>query len=200
MGVDHCMKVLLLPVCLLGITVYAEDVQLHLDPASTKVEWMLSDVLHTVHGTFLLKRGDLRFDPASGAASGELVVDAASGESGNGSRDGRMHKNVLESSKYPEIRFVPDRVVGAVNLQGDSDVQIHGSFAIHGASHELTIPAKTHMDQQKLTATIGFQVPYVKWGMKDPSNLLLKVDKFVQIDIHVHGAQLAGLAATSAAR
>lgn len=183
----------------LGVGAYAEDVQLHFDPAATKVEWTLGDVLHTVHGTFKLKRGDLRFDPANGKASGELVVDATSGESGSGARDGRMHKNVLESMKFPEIAFVPDRILGTVNLQGDSDVQVHGSFTIHGMSHELTLPAKTHIDQQKLIATIGFQVPYVKWGMKDPSNFLLHVNNFVQIDIHATG-QLSGVTVRSAAR
>ena len=42
---------------------------------------------------------------------------------------------------------------------------------------------KSHLEQQKLTATITFAVPYVKWGMKDPSNFLLKVKDFVDIDI-----------------
>jgi hypothetical protein len=42
---------------------------------------------------------------------------------------------------------------------------------------------KSHIEQQKLTATISFTIPYVKWGMKDPSNLVLKVKNFVEIDI-----------------
>jgi polyisoprenoid-binding protein YceI len=166
-----------------------QDLSLHLDNASTKIEWTLGDVLHTVHGTFKLKRGDLTFDPSTGKASGQLVVDATSGESGSGARDGRMHKNVLESAKYPEIAFAPDRVIGKVNLEGDSEVQLHGTFTIHGASHEITIPAKTHIARQMVTATIGFPVPYVKWGMKDPSNFLLRVKDTVQIDITLN-AQL----------
>jgi polyisoprenoid-binding protein YceI len=183
---------------LAALTALGQDVSLHLDSASTKIEWTLGDVLHTVHGTFKLKRGDLSFNPSTGKAGGQLVVDATSGESGSGTRDGRMHRNVLESGKFPEITFLPDRVIGKVNVQGDSDVQLHGTFTIHGASHEVTIPAKTHIEQQKMTATIGFPVPYVKWGMKDPSNFLLKVKDTVEIDIHATG-QLAG-AATSAAR
>ncbi len=163
------------------------ELQLRLDPATTKIEWTLGDVLHTVHGTFKLKRGDVRFDPATGQAGGELIVDATSGESGSGARDGRMHKNVLESAKFPEIRFVPDRVEGTVQLEGDSDVKLHGVFTIHGASHEVSMPLKIRIDRQGLTATLDFPVPYVKWGMKDPSNFLLKVKDTVEIRIQASG-------------
>jgi hypothetical protein len=56
-------------------------------------------------------------------------------------------------------------------------------FTIHGSTHELLMKVKSHIEQQKVTASISFSVPYVKWGMKDPSNLLLKVKDFVEIDI-----------------
>ena len=68
---------------LLGATVSAQETALRVDPAQTRVEFILPSLLHTAHGTFQLKRGDLRFDPAGGKASGKLVVDATSGESGS---------------------------------------------------------------------------------------------------------------------
>ena len=157
---------------------------LEMTPSETKVEFTLGGLLHTVHGTFALKRGNLRFDPATGQASGELVVDAKSGASGSGARDKRMHANVLESDRYPEIVFRPDRVDGKVEPQGVSKVQIHGMFAIHGAEHEITMPAEVTADGGNYTTTAHFSVPYVKWGMKDPSNLILKVNKEVDIVIH----------------
>src|ERR1700747_2999983 len=90
----------------------AQDTAFQLDPAQTSVKFTVGDVLHTVHGTFHLKRGSLDFEPASGKISGEIVVDARSGESGSGARDHKMHKEVLESDHYPEIAFHPDRVEG----------------------------------------------------------------------------------------
>lgn len=165
----------------------AADFHVELAPESTSINWTLGDVLHTVHGAFQLKCGDIRFDTDSGRASGAVVVDAASGESGNGSRDSRMHKNVLESAKYPEISFAPDRVEGSLKASGKTSVKLHGTMKIHGTTHEITAPAEVTIQDGQLTADIKFDIPYVAWGMKDPSNFLLKVSKSVSIEIHAAG-------------
>jgi polyisoprenoid-binding protein YceI len=162
----------------------AQDTVLQIDPSQTKVEFTLADVLHTVHGNFLLKRGNLRFDAVTGKASGELVVDAASGASGSGARDRNMHNNVLESARYPEIVFRPDRVEGKVALQGTSHVGLHGMFSIHGAEHDITLPVVVENDDGQYAATMTFTVPYVQWGMKNPSTLFLRVSDKVEITIH----------------
>jgi polyisoprenoid-binding protein YceI len=166
----------------------AAEYHLHLSPETTQVTWTLGDVLHTVHGTFKLKRGEIVFDTDNGKASGEVVVDATSGESGSGARDGRMHKNVLESAKYPEVSFSPDHVEGRVELTGTSNVKLHGMFKIRGAAHEITVPVQVTAKDDQLTAIIKFDVPFVAWGMKDPSTLFLKVDKSVAIDMQFTGS------------
>ncbi len=156
---------------------------LDLTPANTKIDWTLSDVLHTVQGTFKLKSGTVTVDPATGKASGRIVVDVASGESGSGTRDRRMHTNVLESRKYPDAVFVPDHIEGKLAIPGTSDVKLHGTFTIHGASHELNMDAKTDATDSSMKATLTFDIPYVAWGMKDPSNFLLKVGKTVSMKV-----------------
>ena len=165
----------------------AQPTNIQFDPAATRVEWTLGTLLHTVHGTFKLKHGEMWFDPATGKAGGAIVVDATSGESGSGSRDSRMHKSILESPKFTEITFVPDHVEGAVNRSGDSDVQIHGAFTLHGSAHELVVKAHSHIERQSLTATLAFPVPYIKWGLKNPSTLFLKVDDSVAVNIQAIG-------------
>ncbi|MBZ5583359.1 MAG: YceI family protein [Acidobacteriia bacterium] len=161
-----------------------QDLALQFDPAQTKVEFTLGDVLHTVHGAFRLKSGNLRFDPVTGRAAGELVVDAASGDSGSGARDRRMNKNVLESILFPEIVFRPDRVDGKLAPEGTSHVQLHGVFAMRGAEHEMTVPVEVEGAGGQYLATAKFAVPYVKWGMKNPSTLFLRVNEQVDITIH----------------
>ena len=164
-----------------------QQVRLHLDRSQTQVQFTLGDVLHTVHGVFKLKSGDLWFDPSSGQAGGQIIVDASSGESGSEARDSRMHKNILESAMFPDITFVPDRVDGKMNLDGDSGITLHGQLALHGAAHDLTMNVKTHVDHQHLTADVSFPVPYVKWGMKNPSTLFLRVKDTVEIGIQASG-------------
>jgi polyisoprenoid-binding protein YceI len=186
-------KTLLLLLCVIafpavaGIASAAQGVAFQLDPQHTTISFALGDVLHTVRGTFHLKQGSLRLDPASGKLAGEIVVDAKSGESGSGMRDRKMHREVLESDRYPEIAFRPDRVDGTVSLQGKSPVRVHGVFSIHGSDHELTVPAEVDVSSDHWTATLHFAVPYVNWGMKNPSTLFLRVSESVDIDLTASG-------------
>ena len=163
--------------------VAAQQITVHLDPAQTKIEWTLGATMHTVHGTFKLKRGSVTFDPQSGAASGEIVVDATSGESGNQSRDKKMHKEVLESQRYPEIVFSPSHVIGRLADQGTSNLQVQGVFHIHGADHDLTLSLPVEKSGDAVKASASFVVPYQEWGMKDPSTFFLKVEKTVGLSI-----------------
>ena len=165
----------------------AQDTAFQLDPAQTSVKFTLADVLHTVRGSFKLKRGALQLDPGSGKIAGEIVVDAASGDSGNGMRDRKMNKEVLESARYSEIAFRPDRITGAVASQGTSSVMVHGTFSIHGTDREITVPAQVDTSADHWTAIVHFTIPYEKWGMKNPSTLFLKVSDSVQIDLTAAG-------------
>jgi polyisoprenoid-binding protein YceI len=174
----------------------AQETALQIDPAQTSVTFTLPDVLHTVHGKFTLKQGTIRFDPATGKASGELVVDAASGNSGSAARDHRMHQNILESAKYPEIVFRPDRVQGKVEPQGTSQVELHGVFTIHGKPHDVVMPVQVEARGDQYTATAHFTVPYVQWGMKNPSTLILRVSDKVDIDIKTVAKQAQTTAST----
>jgi len=177
-----------------------DELALNFAPADTKIEFTLGDVLHTVHGTFQLVRGGLHFDAATGKAGGELVVDAASGASGSPARDKKMNSEVLESGKFPQIVFRPDHVEGKVALEGPSTVQVHGVFSIHGADHEITIPAEVHAAGGNFTADLHFIIPYQKWGMKNPSVLLLRVGSTVDITIHAVGRRPGTTSAAGALR
>jgi polyisoprenoid-binding protein YceI len=163
------------------------QVSLELDPAQSKINWTLSATFHTVHGTFALTKGNLQFDPGTGKVDGEITADARSGQSGDSGRDKNMHEKVIESGKYPTVTFSLDRVEGKIALQGDSKVQIHGIFEIHGAKHELTVPADVSFSGDRWAAKSEFEIPYVQWGMKNPSNFFLHVGDTVKIELDLTG-------------
>jgi polyisoprenoid-binding protein YceI len=165
----------------------ASEIVLGLDPAQSKVHWTLGTTLHTVHGTFALKSGKLHLDPTTGKAGGEIVVSATSGDSGDDSRDKKMHKEVLESGQYPDVIFRPDRVEGKIAPQGTFMVQVHGIFVLHGSEHELTVPVQAEFAGDHWTASAKFNVPFIDWGLKNPSKFLLKVNHAVEIDLELKG-------------
>jgi polyisoprenoid-binding protein YceI len=165
----------------------AAESTIELDPARTTISFTLADVLHTVHGTFKLKRGSITFDSSTGKASGEIVVDVASGNSGNGMRDKRMHKEILESASYPDAVFTADRVSGELAPRGASELDVHGAFQIHGASHEMTFHFRANVNGSEVVSSTGFTIPYVQWGMKNPSNFLLRVSDKVEMNIKAVG-------------
>jgi polyisoprenoid-binding protein YceI len=166
----------------------AGQIVLSVDAAKSTVHWTVESSLHTVHGTFRVKSGTLSIDPATGKASGEIVVDATSGESGNDGRDRRMHKEILESSRYSEVVFRPDRAEGIVSSHRDSSVKLHGIFSLHGIDHELSVPAQATLSADHWKGTAAFEVPYIQWGLKNPSNFLLKVKPIVNVELDLAGS------------
>lgn len=163
---------------------YAQQVVVEFDPAQTEIHWTVDSTLHTVHGTFKLKRGAIRIDSATGKAGGEIVIDVAGGESGNGARDRRMQREILETGRFPEAVFTPDRV--GDRFLRDAPLQrvdVHGSFLFYGAPHEMTLPVQVIQQDGKVTATTHFTVPYIAWGLKDPSRFVLKVAPEVNVEV-----------------
>ncbi|HXO04833.1 MAG TPA: YceI family protein [Candidatus Sulfotelmatobacter sp.] len=169
-------------------TAQAQESAVDLDPAQTTIEFTLDTTLHAVHGTFKLKSGHISFDPATGKASGAIVVDATSGDSDNESRDKKMHQQILESQKYPEIVFTPQHVKGSVNPQGTSQVEVSGVFRIHGQDHDITMTFTVQPPAGgKIQASTHFSVPYVQWGIKGASTFLLHASDIVEVEVHASG-------------
>jgi polyisoprenoid-binding protein YceI len=165
----------------------AQEVALELDPAQSRAHFSVDSTFHTVHGTFALKSGAVHFDPESGKAGGEIIVHATSGDTGNSSRDGRMHREILETAKYPEAVFRPEQIEGKVARSGASDVKVHGVILLHGREHEIVAAVHAELAADRWKGTAKFDVPYIQWGIKDPSNWLLRVKPVVHVELEMAG-------------
>jgi polyisoprenoid-binding protein YceI len=170
-----------------AVPLRAQQGALELDPARTAVHFTLRTSLHTVHGTFRLKSGKVNFDPAAGKLSGLIVFDATSGQSGNDGRDSKMHREILESQKYPEISFTLTEVQGPVKAEGDSKVQVKGTLRLHGDDHEIMIPVDVRISGSELSLDTNYSIPYIAWGLKNPSTFILRASDTVQLSIQAAG-------------
>lgn len=167
----------------LAIAQAPPDLDITLDPAATTVHWTLGDVLHTVHGSFRLKKGIVHYDPLTGNATGLIEIDATSGESGSSARDQRMHKDVLNSSQYQTITFRPAHVEGKFDRAIQGAFTVDGVFNLHGQDHPMKMNVTVHPQLTGIALDTHFEVPYVQWGLKDPSTFVLRVNKEVFIDV-----------------
>jgi polyisoprenoid-binding protein YceI len=188
----------ILAVVCFAATSFAQELAFELDPAQSHVDFVLADVVHTVHGAFHLKNGLLRFDAQNGGASGQLTVDATTGESGNKGRDRKMHRQVLESATYPDITFQPQHVIGKIAGAGASQMEIQGQMTMHGQTHAMTATGPVQINGDHVSADLRFVVPYQHWGMKNPSVLLLRVSDKVEITVHAVGRLMPAEASSAA--
>ena len=156
---------------------------LELDPAKTTIAFSLSGWPHDTHGTFKIKSGQVRVDPSTGKMDGIIIVDASSGNSGETLRDARMSSSILEAPRFPEISFAPQQVESHGDPQGEFPVKVRGVLWLHGAQHDFTIDAMVSHQADNAMIRCSFVIPYVQWGLKDPSILMLKVSKEVRVDL-----------------
>jgi len=179
---------LIIAVLAAALPVSGAEHTLRLDTDKTVVGFTLGATAHTVHGTLVLSAGEIRFDLTSGVASGEVLFDARRTETGNAKRDKKMHAKVLESEKYPHIVFTPERVEGELAATGHSEITLHGSVSIHGDEHPVELKVDVLRDGDRVSGTFSFAVPFVAWGMRDPSVFVLRVAKEVEVTVNFQGS------------
>jgi polyisoprenoid-binding protein YceI len=166
----------------------AEHQTFVVNPDASEVKMTLKTTHELVNGTFHVQSGSIEFDRSTAKMSGSVVVLAGSGKTGNDSRDRRMYKDILEVEQHATVSFEPKTYTGNVAPSGDSTIQVTGIFTLLGTPHEITIPMAVHLDGANATAKAHFVVPYVQWGLKNPSFLFWKAENDVAIDLDLAGA------------
>jgi polyisoprenoid-binding protein YceI len=157
------------------------------NPQVSEVKMTLKTTHELVTGTFNVRSGSVDFDRSAPAMSGSVIVLAGSGQTGNGSRDKKMKKDILEVEQHATVSFEPKTYTGVLAPSSDSNIQVTGIFTLLGAPHEITVPMLVHLDGANATAKAHFVVPYVQWGLKNPSFLIWKAEDDVAIDLNLVG-------------
>jgi polyisoprenoid-binding protein YceI len=170
----------------------AETRLLVLDPAASRVSFSLAASGHDVEGGLAVKSGRITFDPATGDAAGEIAVDVVSAATGNKSRDNTMHKEVLETARWPLALFRAEKLRGTLAPMGVSKVALEGTLALHGVEHKVILPAKVEIQNGHLMSATQVAIPFVDWGLHDPSILFFRVAKVVSVKILAEGSLQTG--------
>jgi polyisoprenoid-binding protein YceI len=157
------------------------------NPDASEIKMTLNTNHEVVNGTFHIQSGSIEFDRTAPRMSGSVVVLAGSGTTGNGTRDKRMYKDILLVEQHATVSFEPKSYSGSIAPSGDSTIQATGIFTLLGTPHEIIIPILVHLDAATATAKAHFSVPFIQWGLKDPSILFWKTDKDVAIDLFLTG-------------
>jgi hypothetical protein len=179
--VPLAFAVILAPVAL------AQHQTFEVSPDTSEVKMQLNTTHEVVIGTFHVQSGSIGFDRGATKISGTVVVAAGSGKTGNDSRDKKMNKDILKVDQYTTVSFAPKTYQGTIPASGDSTIQVSGVFTLLGTPHDMTIPMQIHIDGSKATAKTNFMVPYVQWGLKNPSFLIWKAENDVAIDLNLVG-------------
>jgi polyisoprenoid-binding protein YceI len=165
----------------------AQHLTFVVNPSASEVKMTLKTTHEIVNGTFHVQSGSIEFDRTSPKMSGSVVVLAGSGKTGDTSRDKKMNKDILEVEQHATVSFEPKTYTGAIASSGDSTIQVTGIFTLLGTPHEITVPMSVHLEVASATAKAHFGVPYVQWGLKNPSFLFWKADNDVAIDLNLVG-------------
>jgi polyisoprenoid-binding protein YceI len=173
--------------CLLGPAAFAQHHTFVVNPDSSEVKMTLNTTHEVVIGTFHVQSGSIEFDRGNSKMSGSVIVLAGSGKTGNDSRDKRMYRDTLQIEQHATISFEPKTYAGAIASSGDSTIQVTGIFTLLGTPHEITVPTLVHLDGTNATVRAHFAVPYVQWGLKNPSFLIWRADDDVAIDLNLTG-------------
>ena len=72
-------------------------------------------------------------------------------------------------------------------------MEVSGRFRLHGQEHDVTLPIEVKTEGKNLEIKTQMDIPYIQWGLKNPSNFLLHVSDTVTVEIQARGrAQSTG--------
>lgn len=178
----------------------ASSITLALDPAASSLTFTIHRPGESIDGTAHEFAGEVVLDPAnlSQGASVVLRVTAASIETGNRLRDGKMRRSHLEVERFPEIVFRsssiqvgperdrsapgapaagPTGAGAAMPAAGTSrKALVEGTLGLHGVEHGLMVPAAIRYDNGTLTAEGSVALTYSDYGIPIPRFLWLVMD------------------------
>jgi polyisoprenoid-binding protein YceI len=179
---------LTLAVLAVALPALSEQMTFVLDSERSEVRILLGATLHTVPGSAPIGPATLTWDTESGEASGQVVIQSAELDTRIDARNAKMHEIVLKTLEHPEIIF--EATGFELRQPGDDEMRfvLRGALTLVGTTQQIEF--ETHARRRgddSWKARADLNVPYVEWGLEDPSMPLFGVDKHVAVEVKAIG-------------
>jgi polyisoprenoid-binding protein YceI len=129
------------------------------------------------------------------SAASKVVVDASTLQTDESMRDNYVRRNVLQTSQYPNVTFVPTAVSGLANplpQSGPVNFQITGNLTIRDVTKPVTwtVTGNVQNGQASGTATTSFTFEDFNLNQPRVPVVLSVVDKItLEMDVTVQSAK-----------
>jgi hypothetical protein len=78
-------------------------------------------------------------------------------------------------------------MLGTLTPSGTSDLVLAGIVTMHGVEHAMVVPVRATVSGDTVSAEALFEIPYVAWGLRDPSLLFLRVAPVAVVSVKARG-------------
>jgi len=156
------------------------DQSLQLDAAKGEVEFAAKGPLVRVNGKGKGAQGELKV--VDGKASGNLILNLASLDTGIPLRDDHMKNKYLHVTKFPKATLKLKDVVMPKNLKGK--VKFKGVLSLHGVEKAVSGVAKVKgVKKGKVQITADFKIKFSDFNIELPSFKLVSVGEDIKIKV-----------------
>jgi polyisoprenoid-binding protein YceI len=151
-----------------------------LDPRKTSVAFRTRAMwIFTVKGTARALSGYAVITP-DGGAKGNLVIDAASFDTGNARRDDHLRTaDFLAAAAHPAIVFE-----AATVRPGSAGLDVHGTLTVRGRTQPVTLHAEVSGSPDSATVTASIEIDRSRWGITWGAKIGISISNHITISAH----------------
>lgn len=178
-----------------AIAVHAADSYTVTPDSDSEVVFTSKAPGETFHGKSKKISGTITFDPADlDMVSGKLTVPVASLDTGIKLRNNHMMENHLHPDKFPEIVFVPKKILSpsASSFSGaDVSGKIQGEFTLHGVTKTIEPDFEATYEKSSgiLSVKVNFMVNLNDFEIPRPQFLFMKLAENQAVEVTLKAAK-----------
>ena len=127
----------------------------------------------------------LSFNPerVSSGFSLDVLILSKKFDGGNFILNGNAKNAILESKKFPEIRFSSEKVTLGALRQGVMETEVTGMLMLHGVEREIVLPVQLELEGTNLAIKSAFSILTTDYDMKILEGFGFKLDDQINLSL-----------------